>query len=92
MNDAVSDTACPTHTGAAKDAVIARLSRLDQFLPVWIILAMAVGLVLGRTWTDFIDAPDPFKVGFGADCDRTVGDDVSGAGKGPIQRDFSDHR
>ena len=32
--------------------VTKRLSTLDRFLPAWIGMAMAVGLLLGRVWPD----------------------------------------
>jgi arsenical-resistance protein len=37
-----------TTAGDTSPAVVGRLSRLDQFLPVWIGLAMVAGLLLGR--------------------------------------------
>lgn len=43
--------------------VIAGLSVLDRFLPVWIILAMGIGLALGRTVDGLDDALDAVKVG-----------------------------
>ncbi len=36
------------HTQSVESPVAARMSTLDRYLPVWIIAAMAVGLVLGR--------------------------------------------
>ncbi|MDA8434549.1 MAG: ACR3 family arsenite efflux transporter [Actinomycetales bacterium] len=40
-----------------------RLSRLDRFLPVWILLAMAVGLLVGRALPGVQPALDAVKVG-----------------------------
>ena len=37
-----------TTTDADADVVTAKLSTLDRYLPVWIGLAMAGGLLLGR--------------------------------------------
>lgn len=48
---------------SADEAVTGHLSRLDRFLPVWIVLAMAVGLILGRAWPSFTAALDSFKIG-----------------------------
>jgi ACR3 family arsenite transporter len=42
---------------------VARLSRLDRFLPVWILVAMAVGLVLGRVVDGLDDALDAVAIG-----------------------------
>ncbi|MEV5570069.1 ACR3 family arsenite efflux transporter [Spirillospora sp. NPDC052269] len=43
-------------------AVAARLGRLDRFLPVWIGVAMAVGLLAGRTISGLNSALDAVKV------------------------------
>ncbi|MDA8392375.1 MAG: ACR3 family arsenite efflux transporter [Actinomycetota bacterium] len=44
MSDVVEEIAAPGESGP----VLARLSRLDRLLPVWIVAAMAAGLALGR--------------------------------------------
>lgn len=44
-------------------AVLARLSLLDRFLPVWIGLTMAIGLGVGRLFPDLNDTLDSVKVG-----------------------------
>ena len=59
----MSDLVREGSVGDPDDAVIARLSRLDRFLPVWIVVAMVLGLVLGRTWTDLTEALDSFTIG-----------------------------
>ena len=44
------------------DAVVARLSLLDRFLPVWIVAAMVLGLVLGRVVTGLDEVLDRVKI------------------------------
>ena len=59
MSDTVHDTA----SGASTDPVLQRLSTLDRFLPVWIGVAMAVGLLLGRLVDGLDDALATVEVG-----------------------------
>jgi ACR3 family arsenite transporter len=51
----------PLH--AEEQAVLARLSVLDRFLPAWILLAMGIGLGLGRVFPNLNDGLDTIKVG-----------------------------
>src|SRR6188768_1149885 len=48
---------------AAEARVVARLSTLDRFLPLWIALAMAAGLGLGALIPGFDDALDALRIG-----------------------------
>ena len=51
-------------TGTPGDgAVLQRLSLLNRFLPVWILAAMAAGLLLGRLVPGIQTALDAVKVG-----------------------------
>jgi ACR3 family arsenite transporter len=59
----VSSTASTPPAASPEPDVIGGLSRLDRFLPVWIVLAMAAGLLIGRTWTDLTEALDSFTIG-----------------------------
>ena len=60
MSDTVSEK--PTDGTGIDAPVLARLSTLDRFLPVWILAAMAVGLVLGRALPGLDDALDTVTV------------------------------
>ncbi len=50
-------------TSVEQPAVAGRLSVLDRFLPVWILAAMAAGLLLGRVWPGVADVLDAVKIG-----------------------------
>ena len=52
MTDPIADEA----------GVTVRLSALDRYLPVWILLAMAVGLLLGRSFPGLNDSLDTIKI------------------------------
>jgi ACR3 family arsenite transporter len=59
----VSDVVTETPTQDETAPVLARLSVLDRFLPVWILAAMGVGLLLGRLVEGLDDALDAVKIG-----------------------------
>ncbi|CAB4932101.1 unannotated protein [freshwater metagenome] len=59
----MSDAPGPQMPKSREEAVLARLSLLDRFLPVWILLAMALGLLLGRLVPSVQSALDSVKVG-----------------------------
>ena len=59
MSDVVSEA-----PARGEDApVLARLSTLDRFLPVWILAAMAAGLLLGRAVEGLDEALDAGRIG-----------------------------
>ena len=49
-------------TDAAEGGVTSRLSTLDRWLPLWIFLAMGLGLALGRAWPGLGAILDRFTV------------------------------
>ncbi len=59
----MSDVVAEGPRAGADGPVLARLSVLDRFLPVWIIAAMALGLLLGRLVPGLDDALSAVEVG-----------------------------
>jgi len=59
----MSDSTTRSSSLPGSDAVLARLSVLDRFLPAWILVAMASGLVLGRLVPGVQGALDSVKIG-----------------------------
>ncbi|CAN5240795.1 ACR3 family arsenite efflux transporter [soil metagenome] len=59
----MSDTVRESAAAPEDAAVIARLSTLDRFLPVWIIAAMVLGLLLGRGIPGLDDALAKVEIG-----------------------------
>ncbi|HSC72691.1 MAG TPA: ACR3 family arsenite efflux transporter [Gaiellaceae bacterium] len=62
---AATEALRPPHTEAASDdaTVLKKLSTLDRFLPLWISVAMAAGLGLGRLIPSLNDGLDKLQVG-----------------------------
>jgi len=61
MSDLVAEA--PQRSAGPDSPVVARLSVLDRLLPVWIVAAMALGLLLGRGVPGLADALDAVRVG-----------------------------
>ncbi|WP_269180004.1 MULTISPECIES: ACR3 family arsenite efflux transporter [unclassified Modestobacter] len=61
MSDLAAET--PRSGTDLETPVLARLSTLDRFLPVWIVAAMVLGLLLGRFVPGLDDALDAVRVG-----------------------------
>ncbi|MGW0060979.1 ACR3 family arsenite efflux transporter [Streptosporangium sandarakinum] len=63
MSSSTSPASSASPAAAPAQGVIAGLSTLDRFLPVWIIAAMAAGLLLGRLVPGLNTALEAVKVG-----------------------------
>ncbi|MEV6742542.1 ACR3 family arsenite efflux transporter [Streptomyces sp. NPDC051104] len=56
-------TTAPAPAGSGDDSIVKKLSTLDRYLAVWILLAMAVGLGLGRIIPGMNDALAKIEIG-----------------------------
>jgi arsenite transporter len=60
---AIAEQRRPTRPASGEDEVLGKLSTLDRFLPLWIGLAMAAGLVLGAMVPTLDDGLDRLRIG-----------------------------
>jgi len=63
MADSLTQRPPSSSTASDEAPVLGRLSTLDRFLPVWIIVAMAIGLGLGRAIPSLPERLDAVQVG-----------------------------
>ncbi len=77
----------PVGAAADETAVLKKLSTLDRFLPLWIGLAMAAGLGLGRLIPSLNDGLDKLQVGTvsSASCSRRRGTSTPVAATEPVR-------
>jgi ACR3 family arsenite transporter len=52
----------PSETPAGNVSVVRQLSLLDRFLPLWIFLAMALGVILGAVWPGIKDVFNALRI------------------------------
>ena len=50
------------HENRSEQEIIGKLSTLDRYLPLWIVIAMALGLILGRVIPSLQNALDSVKI------------------------------
>ena len=62
MTDEMVTDEMVIETRPGEHPVVAELSTLDRFLPVWIGVAMVTGVVLGKIFTDLDDTLDGVKI------------------------------
>jgi ACR3 family arsenite transporter len=59
----MAHTTLPTRPSAGKSSVVRQLSLLDRFLPLWIFLAMALGVMLGTMWPGIKNVFNALSIG-----------------------------
>jgi ACR3 family arsenite transporter len=58
----MAQTSGQAETNTGKVSVVRQLSLLDRFLPLWIFLAMALGVILGAVWPGIKDVFNALRI------------------------------